>query len=151
MINILDQESVFKTIDKFEPHLQPIFGQMSPQHILEHLILSLHLSTGKRKIEFKGDDELAKKIKASLILSDAEMPIGIKNPLLKDVPEDLVYETIDEAKRGLKNELTYFYKYKSNHPNATSIHPRMNVLTIGEWAILHSKHFSHHFKQVSLI
>jgi hypothetical protein len=151
MINILDQETVFKTIDKFEPHLQPIFGQMSPQHILEHLIPSLHLSTGKRKIEFKGNDEMASKVKAALIHSDAEMPMGVKNPLLKDVPEDLVYTTIDEAKQALKNELNHFYIYKSNHPDASSIHPRMNVLTIDEWAKLHSKHFSHHFKQVSLI
>lgn len=151
MINILHQETVFKTIDKFEPHLQPIFGQMSPQHILEHLVLSLHLSTGKRKIEFKGDDEVAEKIKASLIYSDAEMPIGIKNPLLKGVLEDLVYNTIDEAKQALKNELVYFYNYKSDHPDAASIHPRMNVLTIDEWAKLHSKHFSHHFKQINLI
>jgi hypothetical protein len=151
MINILDQETVFKTIDKFEPHLQPIFGLMSPQHILEHLILSLHLSTGKRKIEFKGNDEMATSVKATLIYSDAEIPMGVKNPLLKDVPEDLAFATINEAKQALKNELTHFYAYKSNHPDASSIHPRMNVLTIDEWAKLHSKHFSHHFKQVSLI
>ena len=41
------------------------------------------------------------------------MPIGIKNPLLKGVLEDLVYNTIDEAKQALKNELAYFYNYKS--------------------------------------
>ncbi len=151
MINILDKEQVFAYIDKFDAETKPLFGVMTPQHILEHLMMSLHLAGGKLKIEFKGDLAMADKVKANLIYSDADLPQGIKNPILKDEPNPYVFKTIDEAKQALKNELEIFYKYKSENPAAKNVHPRMNLLTLDEWVILQNKHFKHHFKQVGLV
>lgn len=151
MVNILNKDSVFAYIDKFNTECKTQFGVMTPQHIVEHLAMSLHIATGKLRVEFTGNVEMAEKIKQKLIYTDTELPQGIKNPILKDEPNPYVYKTIDEAKAALKDELELFYKYKSENPNATHVHPRMNVLTIDEWVIMQSKHFTHHFKQVGLV
>jgi hypothetical protein len=151
MLNILEKEKVFSIIEKFEVDLKTSFGVMTPQHILEHLIMSLTLSTGKKIITFNGNQAVAEKVKAALIYSEMILPQGIKNPLLKDVPGDYVFADIAEAKKALKEELNYFYDYKENNPNAKFVHPRMSELTIDEWTVMHSKHFSHHFNQVNLI
>ena len=151
MINIHDKEKVFDAIDKFKEDAKPLFGKLTPQHVLEHLIMSLHISTNKRKIEFLGDQEVAKKIKATLIYSDAEVPQGVKNPLLTDELPPLKFKNIEEAKEELKAELEYYYSYKTQNPVATAVHMRMDVLTIDEWSTMHSKHFTHHFKQYGLL
>lgn len=151
MINLNDKETLFATIDKFKEGATPLFGIMSPQHVLEHLIMSLHLSTGKIQIEYKGQQETADKIKASIIYSNDEIPQGVKNPLLTDELGLLKFDSLELAKQELKNELNYFYNYRQNNPLHTAIHPRMNVLNMDEWTIFQSKHFSHHFKQYGLI
>lgn len=151
MINIHDKEKVFEIIDKFQKDATPLFGKLTPQHVLEHLMMSLHISTGKRVIEFKGNEELAQKIKANLIYTDSEVPEGVKNPLMTDDLPELKFENIEIAKQNLKNELEYFYEYKKNNPNAKLVHMRMNELTMDEWTVMHGKHFKHHFKQYGLI
>ncbi len=151
MININDKEKLFASIDKFKEGAKPLFGVMTPQHVLEHLIMSLHLSTGKKQIEFKGQQEIADKIKATLIYTNTELPQGIKNPLLTDELSPLKYNSLEVAKQELKNELNYFYNFRQNNPTFMAVHPRMNNLNLEEWTIIHSKHFSHHFKQYGLI
>ncbi len=151
MINILDKETLFYIIDKFKDNVKPQFGQLTPQHVLEHLMMSLQLSTGKKQIEFKGDQELAEKVKANLIYTDAEIPQGVKNPLLTDELPVLKFETIEIAKQELKNELEYFYNFRFQNPTSEFIHPRMNTLNMYEWTIMHNKHFAHHLKQYDLL
>ena len=151
MINIHDKEEIFDTIDKFNEDAKPLFGKLTPQHVLEHLMMSLHISTNKKIVEFNGNQEVADKVKATLIYTDAEVPQGVKNPIMTDDLPALKFATIEEAKQELKNELEYFYEYKNKNPNATSVHMRMNVLTIDEWTTMHGKHFAHHFKQYGLL
>ncbi|MDX2174092.1 MAG: hypothetical protein SFY56_13395 [Bacteroidota bacterium] len=151
MINIHDKEKVFEIINNFQKDAKPLFGKLTSQHVLEHLMMSLHISTGKRVIEFKGNEEMAQKIKANLIYTDAEVPEGVKNPLMTDELPELKFENIEIAKQHLKSELEYFFEYKKNNPNAKSVHMRMNELTMDEWSVMHGKHFTHHFKQYGLI
>ncbi len=151
MINIHDKETLFSFIDKFKEGDTPLFGRLTPQHVLEHLIMSLHLSTGKKQIVFNGNQEVADKVKATLIYTDAQVPQGVKNPLMTDDLPDLKFTTFEIAKQELKNEIEYFYEYKNQNPKATFIHMRMNELTIDEWTTMHGKHFAHHFKQYGLL
>ena len=151
MVDINNKHVLFSSIDKFKEGAKPLFGILTPQHVVEHLITSLRLSTGKKEIEFTGNQEIADKIKAVLIYSDAEMPQNIKNPLLTDGLAALLYKNLEESKEQLKEELVYFYAYKAQNPMATGIHPRMNVLSMEEWSVIHGKHFAHHFKQYGLL
>ncbi len=151
MINFNNKAEVISYINQIKTGMQPKFGILTPQHVLEHLMMSLHLSTGKKQIEFKGTQEVAEKVKAVLIYSDAEMPMGIKNPILTDELAPLAFENIETARTALKNELDYFYTHLAEKPNATHVHPRMNELTVTEWSTLHGKHFAHHFKQYGLM
>ncbi|MEO6302983.1 MAG: hypothetical protein ABIP51_07405 [Bacteroidia bacterium] len=151
MIDINNKEKVFATIDKFSEEMTPLFGKLTPQHVLEHLLTSINLSTGKRQIEFFQTQEMADRFKAKLVYTDAEIPQGIKNPLLTDDLPELKYHSLDEAKQKLKAELEYFYEYRSQNPNAMGTHPRLNSLTMSEWTTMHTKHFSHHFKQYGLL
>lgn len=151
MVNFNNKTEVISYIDQITTGMQPKFGILTPQHVLEHLIMALHLSTGKKQIEFKGTNEVAEKVKSVLIYSNAEMPMGIKNPILTDELAPLAFENIEAARTALKNELDYFYTHQIQSPDAMHVHPRMNALTVNEWSVLHGKHFTHHFKQFGLL
>jgi hypothetical protein len=151
MIDFNDKKEVVTYIDKLQENMTPLFGALTPQHVLEHLRTSLFLSMGRLTIEFKGTPEMAEKIKAGLIYTDAPLPQGIKNPILPDTPPPLVFPDIETARMELKKELDTFYAYKENNPDVKHVHPRMNLLSLDEWTLMHSKHFTHHFKQYGLV
>lgn len=151
MVNFNNKEEVISYIDRIQEGMMPRFGLLTPQHVLEHLRVSLLLSMGKLNIEFKGTEEVAQKIKAGLVYSDAPLPQGIKNPTLGDTPPPFVFENIEIARAELKKELDNFFDYKAQYPEALNVHPRMNKLAMQEWTIMHSKHFTHHFRQYGLI
>ena len=38
-------------LNKLDPQLKPLWGKMTPQHMVEHLILAVQMSNGKLKLE----------------------------------------------------------------------------------------------------
>jgi len=150
MIDILNTTQLQNAIGKLDANAKPLWGKMSPQNIIEHLTGSLKMSTGKVSVKRYTTPEEAKVIKEKMIYSPAEMPAGIKNPLLTEEAPALIHKDIDAAVTELFNEINYFKEYYKQNPNATNTHLRMGELTHGEWLTLHNKHFAHHFKQFGI-
>ena len=124
---------------------------MTPQHVVEHLAMTLTISNGKNPKTLMVPEETAKKVKAVIIDSPAEIGQGIKSPLLGDEPPPYVHDSLTSAIIALKTELEDFDSYFKLHPDAKLVQHRMGELRYDEWVILHNKHFTHHLKQFGLI
>lgn len=145
-----NREEIFNILKTIAKNAQPLFGKMSPQHVVEHLAVSVSISngTGPQK-QFTQPDE-GNAIKEKLIYTDMELPQGVKTPILGDEPPALKCDDMNEAISQFKSELENFDSYFKENPNGKTIHPRMGPLSHQEWAVLHNKHIAHHLKQFGL-
>ena len=151
MVDIHNTSELNNILNKLQPNAKPLWGKMSPQHIVEHLAMAVRISTGRINSKFYSTVEEAEKIKSRVIHSDAELTQGVKNPILGDEPPALVYPDMQTAVSELHKEIEHFKNYYSVNQNVKHTQPRMGELGHKEWLTLHSKHFTHHFKQYGLL
>ena len=152
MIDIIgERDAMFGLLQSLDANAIPLFGKMTPQHMVEHLTMIVSASNGKMAVGLFLPKETADVLKALMIYSPKELVPGIKSPLLGDDPPPLVHENFATAIEALQAELEIFDEYFRLNPNATPMQPRMGELNYKEWVILHNKHFKHHFKQFGLI
>lgn len=152
MIDFHNPEAFFSTLKKLSPKDQPQFGLMTPQHMVEHLILLVKISNGKIPQLLIFSVEKAEKWKQRLLYTDMEFPKDIKAPgLPQDSLLELHFENLTEAIEKLENEIIDFFSYFQNNSGVHTTHPILGELNELEWTLFHSKHFTHHFKQFGLI
>lgn len=152
MIDIQNHTEISDLLEKLTTETQPVFGIMTPQHMVEHLILLVKLSTGGIKGQLMRSEETAAKWKQGLIYTDMEFPQGIRVPGQEEntVPE-LRYENLEKAIEKLKSELKIFEEFHKDDIKKSTMHPALGLLNYDEWIVFHNKHFTHHFKQFGLI
>ena len=151
-VDITNRQELNSLLNNLTENTQPKWGQMKAQNMVEHLATVLQYTNGKKEIAQRATDEEALKAKQFLIYTEAELPMGLKTPLLP--AEGLVafeFSSLDEAKKNLNKELDDFETYHANNPGALFAQPRLGKLNYKEWIIFHNKHFTHHFRQFGLI
>lgn len=127
------------------------WGNMGPQHMVEHLIYFVQMSTGKVKAELSVPQEMVEKAKSFILSPTTEFRENTKANFLPDEPQPLQLASLEEAKNNLYKEVDNFFTYFQNNPEAREIHPVFGSLNFGEWKTGHGKHFRHHFKQFGLL
>lgn len=152
MIDILNRTALFDLINKLREDDKPVFGAMSPQHMVEHLAFTLGFSNGNEPQQQHYPAEKEQKIKAFIIDSDQDMPVSFKSPVLPEegLPE-LKQASLADAIEQLNKELQDFDHYFSLNPSEQPLNPTMGALNYTEWLRFHNRHFTHHFKQFRLI
>jgi hypothetical protein len=151
-VDIINRLELNTLLNQLTDDTQPKWGQMKPQNMIEHLAKVLQYTNGKKEIAQRTTEEEGLKAKQFLIYTDAELPMGLKTPLLPaEGPIPFEFSSLDEAKENLNRELDDFETYHANHPDALFIQPRLGKLNHREWIVFHNKHFTHHFKQFGLI
>ena len=145
MLNhFLNQLGFLKKDDK------PLWGKMTPQHMVEHLILAMKMSAGKIKLECFNPPEKIPALKRFL-MSNRPLPKLFINPVIGSELLPLEYSSLGEAKEALKEEIeNYHYFFKSN-PNSKTVNVTFGELNKEEWDVFHRKHFEHHLSQFCLI
>lgn len=152
MIDILDRTKLFEILRKLQADDKPEFGAMTPQHMVEHLAFAVGFSNGKEPQQHHYPIEKEQKIKAFIIGTDNDMPIGFKSPVLpKEGLPTLKHSNLTNAIDNLKTELSDFDNYFTNHPSDKPINPTMGELNYQEWVRFHNRHFTHHFRQFRLL
>lgn len=123
------------------------FGILTPQHMLEHLILTLKLSSGKIPMtEFvPNEKQLAQK--QALLYTDIPFPQGIKAPGIPDTLMELRFSDLESAKTALLKSWDAYQELFQQEPAKTTIHPRFGPLHHGDWEKFHAKHMNHHLGQ----
>lgn len=151
-IDIRNRLQIESVLSSLKSDTQPVFGIMSAQQMIEHLILVLQASNGKKDIPLSYPEERTEKSKNIFIYSERALPIGYKAPFLPaegTVPTEC--STLASAIEKLFEELNDFDTYFAQLQDEKRTHPVMGNLNYNEWVIFHNKHFTHHFKQFSLI
>lgn len=137
-------------IDSLTEQIQPLWGKMSAQHMVEHLIWAFELSTGKVKIQCKLPENIIDRPK-KLLFTNKPTPRNFKNPVLSDSPSPLRFSSLADSKSALRKEINLFYEHIIDKPEAIHNHPILGPIGTEDWECVHFKHCYHHLLQFGLI
>lgn len=141
--------SILLLLEELTDDTKPLWGKMSSQHMIEHLILAVRTSNGKLTIGCFNPPEKIPTLKRFLT-SNRPLPKEFVNPLIGSGLLPLEYVNLEEAKRNLQKEVEDFYHYFEEYPEAVLVNPTFGELNKNEWLIFHEKHFTHHFNQFGI-
>lgn len=134
------------------PHnMSPLWGQMTLQHMVEHLADVVMASNGKIKVEVKTPADKLEKTRRVMLFSDRELVQNFKSPVLP--PEPIPYRTAGmvDAINLLQKEIEGFEQHFANNKLKTEDHPYFGAMNYDEWVLFQNKHFTHHLKQFGLL
>lgn len=143
-------EKLKNKLDHLSKDEKARFGIMSPQHMLEHLIITFKLSQGKITLPEKEPSPRALEAKQAILYGNMDLPRGIEAPGIGDKLLDLKYDSLDEAKDQLIVALKNYHSYYAKNMGIKHYHPTFGRLNYGEWTAFHEKHFKHHFGQFGI-
>ena len=130
-------------------NIPPLWGKMTAQHMIEHLIWAFECSTGILEVPCRTPANLLERVK-KFLYNDQQTPHDFKNPLLGENPPLLRFLSFAEAKGALRKEVTRFVDYFREQPNAVHVHPIFGPLGAEEWQRSQFKHCYHHLLQFGL-
>jgi hypothetical protein len=144
----LNIEEILKKLESLLSSQKPLWGEMTPQRMVEHLSDSLKMSTGKISFPMEISEEMIPKMQSFLNTDKAmarNIPVSFapKNATLR---HDEIELAIDE----FLLEWIDFEDFFSENPNQKTMHPYYGFLDHQQWYKLHQKHFTHHFQQFGL-
>lgn len=145
-----DITNFFQFLDKLNEDTKPLWGKMTPQHMVEHLILAVKTSNGKLKVECFNPPEKIPTLKKFLI-SSRPLPKEFVNPYIGPGLLPLEFGSLKEAIDNLKIEIEDYISFFRNNPQALLTNLTFGDLNIEEWEVFHRKHFTHHLLQFGLI
>lgn len=144
---LIDKLSLLK---KLQPETKQLWGKMSAQHMVEHLILAVRTSNGKLNVGCFNPPEKWQTLKRFL-LSSRLLPKDFLNPIIGANLLPLEYKNLDEAIKILSQEVDDYYKYFEEKPGLLLINPTFGELNKAEWEVFHDKHFTHHLSQFGIV
>ena len=128
----------------------PIWGNMSAQHMLEHLTWAFRCSTGDIRLNCHTPENLIDPVK-KFLYDNRGTPHGFRNPELGENPPPLQYSSLADARMAFARELSHFIDHFHDEPGAIHIHPIFGPLGAEEWQRSHFKHCYHHLLQFGLV
>lgn len=138
-------------LDKLQDDTQPLWGILTPQHMLEHIVGSWRVSNGNAEARLAVSPEELQENR-DFIYSDREFEENAKNPIM---PPDGLWplrkKSLEDAKQQLLKEVSDFFDYFDAHPNARPVHPIFGSLDKDGWLRFQRKHMQHHFRQFRMI
>ena len=137
-------------LNKLDPQQKPLWGKMTPQHMVEHLILAVQMGNGKLKLECFNPPEKIPTLKRFL-MSSRPMPKLFVNPVIGEDLIPLENSSLLEAIEKLKNEIDDYVIFFENNPSANLVNVTFGELNKEEWDVFHKKHFTHHLSQFGLL
>lgn len=147
----MDIELIEKSLEKLGTDTLAKFGIMTPQHMIEHLTVTIKISYNRIKIPEFELSEKQKFQKAALLDTPMDFPKGVLAPGM-DIGElmPLRRSNLAEAKKQLLSSILGYHDFFTTDSTATSVHPRFGKLDYAEWERFHRKHFKHHFEQFGI-
>ena len=143
----MTKETLLQRIQHLSVTTEAQFGILTPQHMVEHLILTVKMSAGRIPIPEFVPNERQLAQKKALLFTDLPFPKGIKGPGLPDTLLDLRFPDLETAKAELiKSWDAYQLLFKEN-PTKQTLHPGFGLLNFDEWERFHAKHNDHHLSQ----
>ena len=142
-------EVVLPILEKLTVSTPALWGNMSAQRMVEHLVDSIRIASGENPQALLIDEE---KLPSMLRLLESDKPMAkeIQVPFATaDMP--IRHDEIELAIDEYVDAYLAFEELYENNPELTNVHPYYGPLNFEQWKRLHSKHFTHHFNQFGLI
>ncbi|MCB0519622.1 MAG: DUF1569 domain-containing protein [Lewinellaceae bacterium] len=136
-----------KLMWELPPDLRPLWGQMTPQHAVEHLNWIWGASNGKENFPVKTPADQLPRYRRFLFINMAMDP-GVKSPIMDpDTLPPLKHLDFETAVEVFFQEWKDFETYYREHPGAKTNNAVFGPLTGDEWRLFHFKHIVHHLAQ----
>lgn len=144
------RQQVPALLASLDPAQVPAWGQLTPQHMVEHLTGALRLSMGRYDLPAP-PPSLALNQAAAFLRTDVPFARHIRNPMMPPTPGPLRLPSLTAAVAGLLLTLDEFFDHYARQPAATAVHPMFGTLVFAQWQAFHFKHFHHHLLQFGLL
>lgn len=148
----MTDDKIQECLNKLDEDAKPKWGNMSPQHMLEHLEFTYRIASGElQNFEIKTPEKILEKVHNTLYNYD-KMPKEHMFPLAEESKiNELKLPNLEEAKiRFVESRNTYLEFFKEN-PDAIIKNVVFGEMNRYEWYLLERKHLNHHFEQFGLI
>jgi hypothetical protein len=139
-----------EAIETLGEETRPIWGKMTPHHMVEHLTWIFDLSTGKAEVTLD-IPEAKRALLKPWLYDDRPFPREIKNPKLPLDPGPFKHATLFEAKVAFRQALHQFIHEKNVNSQFIGIHPVFGPLSMDDWERFHFKHAFGHLVQFRLV
>jgi hypothetical protein len=145
-MNLLEKTEWLK---KLKADQKPLWGKMTPQHMVEHLYKAMQASINEISLNIFTEERKIPVLKR-LFLGEKALPKEFMNPAIGPDLMELEFKNMEAATLELKNILERYERFFENNPDIKTAHPTFGYLTKKEWDVFHQKHFIHHFSQFGL-
>jgi len=124
------------------------WGQMTAQRMVEHLTDALRLSFLPHSYPLTVPED---KIPRALAFLESDHPMPKNFQVQFATPDSpLRCSNLSAAIEELIENWREQQKWWEENPSATRLHPSFGLLGKEQWALVHDKHFAHHFEQFGL-
>ena len=137
-------------LGKLEANQKPLWGKITPQHMVEHLYKTIQASINEIFLEVFTEERKIPVLK-KLFLGSRPLPKEFMNPAIGPDLLPLEFISLNSAIDELKKIIERYNNYFESNPGVQTAHPAFGYLTKEEWDIFHEKHFRHHMSQFGLI
>lgn len=145
-MNLLEKTEWLK---KLKADQKPLWGKMTPQHMVEHLYKAMQASINEISLNIFTEERKIPVLKR-LFLGEKALPKEFMNPTIGPDLMELEFKNMEAATLELENILERYERFFENNPDIKTAHPTFGYLTKKEWDVFHQKHFIHHFSQFGL-
>lgn len=136
-------------LTQLKPDQKPLWGKMTPQHMVEHLYKAVQASINEVSLEVYTEERKISVLK-KLFLGERPLPKEFMNPAIGPELMSLEFENLNSAIIELANVMHRYDKFFNENPSAKTAHPIFGHLIKEEWDTFHQKHFKHHLSQFGL-
>jgi len=140
-------ETLLQRLQNLSLQSEAKFGILTPQHMVEHLTITVKLSAGRIPIPVFEPNEKQLARKQALLFTDIPFPQGVKAPGLPDTLLELRYPNLETAKAELIKSYEAYHLLFQENPTKHTPHPGFGLLNYEEWELFHAKHMDHHLGQ----
>ena len=134
---------------KLEADRIPNFGLMTPQHMVEHLVVVTKTTLSRR-----GEPEETpskRQLGFKKFLENGAVFQHRPSDKTKDDLPPLKYESLEEAITKVPEAIERFYKTFEENPDFIVYNPFMGELNFNEMELFHFQHYRYHLWQFGLI
>ncbi len=142
---------IWNYLDQLKPDQKPLWGKMSAQHMVEHLMMLFNVSNGVVTLDLTVPEEMCNKLRRHTFQYKNPFPKNLRVGIIPEKPAPCLYETFEESKAKLKEAIDIFHSYFEADPEAMTTHPLLGDLNYTGWICFQTKHTSHHFSQFGLM
>jgi Protein of unknown function (DUF1569) len=145
----MNSSDTIKLLYHLKPEQKPLWGKMTPQHMVEHLYKTVQASINEINLNVFTEERKIPILKR-IFLGEKPLPKEFMNPAIGPELLTLEFKDLNNAINELENVQKRYKQFFLNNPSIRTAHPIFGYLTKEEWDVFHQKHFKHHLAQFSI-